>query len=110
MTGFILAGFGLAIFAALLLVYFVGYAIARTLRRVANEAAGTNVCLRYLVWVLGNNFKLSPKKITALQEYAAQEFSDPVSDPAESYSLGLKDGQTMTAQFVLSEVKEENNA
>ena len=52
--------------------------------------------------------KLSDETVSVLKRRADRDFSDVPPDQAEAYRKGLKDGETVTAQYVLGELKEED--
>jgi len=54
---------------------------------------------------------LSEESVTYLKKLSGREFADADKDSSASYKNGLTDGCTMTAQYVLRELKdEETNA
>ena len=55
-----------------------------------------------------DEMKISDEMVASLEERAKRGFSEVPPTEFETYKKGLKDGETLTAQYVLGEVEEED--
>jgi hypothetical protein len=55
-----------------------------------------------------DEMRISDEVVDALKRRASRDFSEVPPAELETYQKGLKDGETMTAQYVLGEVEEED--
>lgn len=67
---------------------------------------GSNVYI-FVSYLKEDELKISDKVINRLKEVAVRKFEAISSEQVDAYTKGLKDGETLTAQYVLNEVKEE---
>ena len=92
---------------------WVGIAIAIILAClvvVIDEAAGNLVeeISAIATALEEDSMKLTDEAVIALKARASRGFSTDIPvDKLDIYQAGLKDGETMTAQYVLGELKEE---
>ena len=105
---------GLAILAGFGLLSAVVWTVSKKLMVVLAACETQLYCLvqfhERLVRIMDerDKVKLPDEVVQALTERAGRKFSNEAPADSASYQEGLRDGETITAQYVLGQLKEES--
>ena len=93
-------------------IHWSSSSISNGLGNIFSSLETTNLCLSDISKSLRAR-TLSEKTVLALQDWGSRDFlnfkGDQDGEASQAYRNGLADGATLTSQFVIGRMKEEND-